>query len=103
MTDEKDKPRFCALPSSAGLDTGGLSKKCTFCGAEKPLDGFAIEKRRPAGRASRCKTCKAIERKQRDGTAIVIGGMLIKNRKNRQREKKEVYIEPEWDYLSHLM
>ena len=80
-----------------------MGKKCTSCGSEKPLEDFALEKRNSDGRASRCKTCKAIERKQRDGTAIVIGGMIIKSRKNRQREKREVYIEPEWDYLAHLM
>lgn len=35
-----------------------MTKRCTKCGAEKALDEFVREKRRPDGRSSRCLACE---------------------------------------------
>lgn len=37
-----------------------LSKVCTKCGVDKPLDQYYASKLGPHGRASRCKACKGI-------------------------------------------
>lgn len=37
---------------------GGLVKKCSKCGLEKPLDGFYCDRKNSDGKSVRCKACK---------------------------------------------
>ena len=41
-------------------------KVCKSCGTTKPLSDFAVDKSKPSGRVTKCKTCKAQYDKERN-------------------------------------
>lgn len=45
-------------------------KRCTKCGAEKPLEEFAPRKDRPSGRESHCRQCQNEKARTPEGKAI---------------------------------
>ena len=63
-----------------------LTKICTCCGEEKPLDLFTYDKRSSDGRVSRCKECKKLDNKKSHEK----NGRVLTPEQKKEKSKRDV-------------